>query len=641
MYSHIFCSRGVLGRKFSPVGTLQKNLFYLLILLVLSGCGGGGDGGLSSPNMNPPLLSPLPPTDGKPISTISPNFTDLPLGERPVLYVLVDFSDWTIERSDSVHYNRMYYSDFGVQDYYNRLFKERINIVPAPESYGVKNDGIVRVTIDSPHPNDIENFSKISKLLFSTGSTLAQHINAKALDSDNDGVLRVDELNIIFVVAGRSWCSSGCVNAPLPEVRAFTILNKFSEYGDALVIGGIDVPNFAVSPERGFYSSSGIEDNKAIASAVHELGHSIFGASDHYGEEQDSSFENYLNGWGIMDTSGYYRADGHYGPQNMAGYTKLETNIVRSVEIEETGSIAITAAARSVVNDAREDTGVARIWLDPYKLRESLVLEYRDSTGYDSFLPAEGTIITRVQSLADPGASQPALYRRAALIEGRAERGALLIGDGGTITQKTSTPGMAERPGDASPWVYLYYKGVLGDTADYDVQIEDFGPRRGHLRYDEVPSDETNTHSGETVYGYAGQSSAYGGTIFVNDTEFNTIDGMEIRVRDKSTVKIEIYAGILDDGTPYDLLSNQSFTVSDSGWNRVFFSNPARFPQGQSRFVTVKIETPAIDQYVIPLSRNSGRTMHEVQTYASKDGMTYKLKSDYRIRHILLMSLPE
>jgi hypothetical protein len=293
------------------------------------------------------------------------------------------------------------------------------------------------------------------------------------------------------------------------------------------------------------------------------------------------------------------------------------------------------------VNDAREDTGIARIWLDPYKLRESLVLEYRDSAGYDSFLPSEGAILTRVQSLADGGSSQPASYRRAALVEGAGERGALSIGNGGTVAQKVSTPGMAERPGDTSPSVYLYYKGVSGDTAGYDVQIEDFGPRRGHLRYDEVPSDEINGHSYLRYYGYDGQSSAYGGTIFVNDTEFNMIDGMEIRVRDKSTVKIEVYAGILDDGTPYDLLSNQSFSLSNAGWNRVFFSNPVRFPQDQSRFVAVEIETPSIDQFVYPRSYNSGRTAHEVQTYASSDGISYLLRSDSRIAHLLLMSSQE
>ena len=119
------------------------------------------------------------------------------------------------------------------------------------------------------------------------------------------------------------------------------------------------------------------------------------------------------------------------------------------------------------------------------------------------------------------------------------------------------------------------------------------------------------------------------------------IDGMEIRVRDKSTVKIEVYAGILDDGTPYDLLSNQSFSLSNAGWNRVFFSNPLRFPQAQSRFVTVEIETPSVDQFVYPTSYNSGRTMHKVQTYVSSDGMSYQLRRDRRIAHLLLMSSQE
>ena len=634
--SKLQTAQSILNNEETIMKAFIKASLVAVFAAALSGCGGGGGGsGGASPNLNVILPGPPPSQDAQSVPANSPNFTDLPLGLRPVLYVLVNFSDWTTELSSSVHYDRMYYSDFGVQDYYDRLFKQRISIVPASESYGNANDGIVRLTIDLPHPNDPKNSSEMASLLLSSGNILGQYVDAKALDADNDGVLRVDELNIIFVVAGRSSCSF-CVDNPLPQVRAF------ARTGDALVISGVDVPQFAVAPERGTYTSLGINDNVALVEVVHELGHSVFGASDHYGEEADGSYKSYLDGWCVMDASGYFRnADGFYGPQNMAGYTKLETNIVRALEIKETGALAIDSAARSVVNSAGEDTGVTRVWLDPYKLRESLVLEYRDSTGYDSFLPTGGTIVTRVQSLASGGSGQPASYRRASLVEGSAEKGAFLVGSNATFSQKISTPGMAEGPGDTSPSVYLYYKGVSGDTAGYDVQIEDFGPRRGHLRYDEVPSDEINGHSLRRYYGYDGQSSASGGTIFVNDTEFNTIDGMEIRVRDKSTVKIEVYAGILDDGTPYDLLSNESFSLSNAGWNRVFFSNPLRFPQAQSRFVTVEIETPSVDQFVYPTSYNSGRTMHEVQTYVSSDGMSYQLRRDRRIAHLLLMSSQE
>ena len=120
---------------------------------------------------------------------------------------------------------------------------------------------------------------------------------------------------------------------------------------DELVISGIDVPQFAVAPERGSYTSFGINDNRALASVVHELWHSVFGPSDHYGKEADGSSKSYLNIWCVMDTSGDFRnADDFYGPQNMPGYTNLESNIVRALEIKETRALAIDSAARRVMS---------------------------------------------------------------------------------------------------------------------------------------------------------------------------------------------------------------------------------------------------------------------------------------------------
>ena len=52
-----------------------------------------------------------------------------------------------------------------------------------------------------------------------------------------------------------------------------------------------------------------------------------------------------------MDTSGDFRnADDFYGPQNMPGYTNLESNIVRALEIKETRALAIDSAARRVMS---------------------------------------------------------------------------------------------------------------------------------------------------------------------------------------------------------------------------------------------------------------------------------------------------
>ena len=621
---------------------LARAFLGSLLFVGLVACGGGSGGGGNAPP--PPTVTPPPEPEPQPIAPQAPTIPTVQYGDRPVLYVLVDFNDWQTELDDETHFERMYYDNYGVFDYYRRLFKGRVQITAAAETYGTPNDGIIRVRADQNHPNDSTDRKAMTDVLISLSENIDEYVDATRFDTDGNGYLTPDELSIAFVVAGKSKCKRGCLQNDLPDVRGFAVSRSSdSESGDAIILDGVVAPNFGVQPERGLLGVGGYEDSFAITTLIHEVGHFVFGVSDHYGEyEGQDDFVSYLNDWCLFSGGPQRRpGDRSLGPQIMGGYTRLETNLIRAQKVNESGTIGLDSAATSNIDDSRIDSSLARVWLDPYEVRESLVFEYRDNKGYDSFLGGSGALVTRAQSLANSVASAPAGYRRAELVSGGSGYdGAIGIGQTAEITARTDTPGYTEDPVYAARTASLQYDGVSNDRAFFNTSIDEYGPPRGHLRYDNVLGDETNFHTRTGQYGYEGRTKAYAGTIYVNTTEFDTIDGMEVPVRGDSTITIEIYASILDDGTPFDLISSEIFTVEGDGWQRIFFENPLEFEPGSSRFIVVGIEnnTPEQSQYVLPVSKFTDRGTYEVRSYASTDGLRFSAVNDFRFRKVLLMS---
>ena len=613
-----------------------------LLFIGLVACGGGSEGGGNT--RPPPTVTPPPEPEPQPIVPQAPTIPTVQYGERPVLYVLVDFNDWQTELDDETHFERMYYDNYGVFDYYRRLFKGRVQITAAAETYGTPNDGIIRVRTDQNHPNDPIDKESMVDVLISLSENIDEYVDATSFDADGNGYLTPDELSIAFVVAGKSPCKRGCLQNDLPDVRGFAILRGTdAESGDVIILDGVVAPHFGVQPERGLLGVGGYVDSFAITTLIHEVGHFVFGVSDHYGEyeDQDDSV-SYLNDWCLFSGGAQRRpSDGALGPQIMGGYTRLETNLIKAQKVNESAVIGLDSAATSTIDDARIDSSLARIWLDPYEVRESLVFEYRDNKGYDSFLGGSGALITRTHSLANSGNSAPEDYRRAKLLSGGSGYdGSVGIGQTAELTARTDTPGYTEDPVYAARTASLQYDGVSNDRAFFNTSIDEYGPPRGHLRYDNSPGDETNVHTRTGRFGYEATTKAYAGTIYVNTTDFDTVDGMEVPVQGDSTITIEIYADILDDGTPFDLLSSETFSVEGDGWQRVFFENPLEFEPGSSRFIVVGIEnnTPEQSQFILPVSKVTDRDTYEVQSYISNDGLKFSDFNDGRFRKVLLMS---
>lgn len=552
--------------------------------------------------------------------------------DRPVLYVVVNFSDIGAFYTPSEHFERMYADQDSVNDYFQENFYDRVNLVPASESYGDPNDGIVYIYTDKKHP-DTFDARKLFETVIDFGAELEPYINVDQLDKDGNGIFSVDELTIAFIFPGTGYCSQ-CEPDGYPSILESASWGNYEGGKYSINVNGYVISRFAVAQEFGLVNIGLTKaPSKAKNALKHTLGHALFGASDRH--DADGNIF-YMYGWDLMD---WYQFD-HGGKDvrapHMSGYSKLESNLVTAEEISTDSRVYVGALSDSSLTPDGEIKDLKRIWLDPYKVRESVLLEYRKRSGYDSAFPADGFLLTQTQSLAPSDVSAPATYRRARLQEGSKRDRSLLPGDSFELTQNESTPGMTANPVWHPTLVYLDYGGIFDGAARVDIKIEDYGPKRGHLRYDEVKNGEVGVLSGTSAWGYGDQDYGYTGTIYKNYTGFQFIDGIEVFTFDTSTVSIEIYENLTHDGSPYNLIHNENFEVTNQGWHRLFFMTPIDFQTNSSRFVSVRIQTPS-EEYVLPAVEDDSRPLAQNTSYVSRDGLTYTPGS-YLWRQILLLS---
>jgi immune inhibitor A len=182
---------------------------------------------------------------------------------------------------------------------------------------------------------------------------------------DNDGDGRADLIGLVHrgsnpqYGTGRApdWSTVPIFN---PEItagsvtinRAWMITDSNSAFGTMTTIGGL----------------------------LHEMvGHTLCNVPD-------------LNDW-LPGSWGQMYGGNAFNPTQYSAYTKQGCGWVKVIDIESTGSVAISPV---------EESGkVYRLWIDPYRDSEYFLLEYRKRTGVDQSLPASGLLIWHVDHFAD------------------------------------------------------------------------------------------------------------------------------------------------------------------------------------------------------------------------------------------------
>ena len=562
----------------------------------------------------------------------------------PILIVFVDFTDENFEWDEETHRNLVFGEGMTVEKFWDQNFHGAVDFVATPISGAT--DGIITVEFDGPHPNLPDNTELSKWLAANLGAYIVDYIDPVALDADFNGWLTREELSVHFVLAGPQAKGGGFA----------TPFNISTGDGRALTLNGIKVHGFGVAAEQGLGSgwSEEAQKGRLLSTLIHEFGH-VFGATDKYlinsNEDGESDPLSPFGDWSVMDSATYYAGDSTYNPNAMA-MDKLETGMLESAEINSGGSVSLSAIADTLAPLGKLQEA-KRVWLDPYKVRSSVLLEHRSGTGFDAPMENVGLIAAAVESLATSSAFDDAekTYRKGEMIEGTGTSESQGVGDLIDLTARQDTPGFAADPIWSATAGSISIDSVGTDDAEIYVDLQSYGPTRGHIRYDRPGTAGYNAEDSDlstTTWWYRyGSTEGESVTVFNNDTAFSQVDGFELRIGGPSEVTVTFYEDVIDN-LPYNLISSETFTIgseSERGeWHRAFLSNPVAFAPGSKIAFSVAIRRSDGEEMVVMQRRyfdviDSQYTQKSIRNYWRPDERySYYTDEGVVYGHILLMS---
>ena len=426
--------------------------------------------------------------------------------QQPLLVVQVSFDDQAM-----VHdFEQRVFNTNGqsVVDYFDKNSQGKFKVVPALESYGTANDGVIDVTVAQSHPNchssstDKTCTAKLNAVFTEAYQKLDPYFNLSAYDSNQNGTVEPSELSVMFIFAGGDR-STGVLNRPAIWPH------KFSH--DDVTLDGKKITDYCV------FADYQVDHQATLGVIVHELGHLMLGLPDLYARNSDAS----IGSWGVMGGGSWAQkpGDSYAGdtPVNMSAWSKHAAGFVVPTVTHE------SPAPISVNND-----DVKLVYLDPY-LKEfgpRVYLENRTFSGYDRALAAEGILATSVNvqnRFNDVGAMQVQIMQADGLNElendGRSDADDLYP-NGGDVISDTSTPGLRTITG--------FDTGVRISNIASNTNGGSFS-----LEHTNEPNKSAWLNSLHQGYVYASGSNTLAVSLDLNsDTE---LDGLQLYAQRDST----------------------------------------------------------------------------------------------------------
>jgi len=192
-------------------------------------------------------------------------------GDRRLLVILTDFKDAKIQY-EGLWADLVFGATDSVKRFYSDATGGAINMVPARESCGAADDGVVRVELNYNHPDNGGDAKIARDAIRAAGG----YVDFAAYDGNNDKRITPDELHILVVCAGYEGSYDERVS---PNVWGHHSTDGLSSYG--ALAGGRSFTNYAQVGEvhRNPNSAGHVS---AIGILCHELGHDL-GLPDLYG----------------------------------------------------------------------------------------------------------------------------------------------------------------------------------------------------------------------------------------------------------------------------------------------------------------------------------------------------------------------
>ena len=298
----------------------------------------------------------------------------------PLLIVKIQFNTAPFNQfqsSDATWASKIFGNSSGqFNEYFYELSNERFQFHSAAETDGTVNDGIVTASLAMPHPGNTAFTANNQAVIKAAITAIDSKVNFAAYDTNSNGAIKYDELQIMFLVAGGET-ATGHANAGSVWAHKSSISTGPTHDGVSLMkSGNCCEGNYSAFGER--QGGNARSYDSTIGVIAHELGHSAFLLPDLY--DYDSSSAG-IGSFGLMGGGcwGYKPGDSNQGqtPTHMTALMKIRSGFVTPTVISSDGTYTANDINSSSHNIFKIQSGTSG---------EYFLLQNRNAVGYDQGL---------------------------------------------------------------------------------------------------------------------------------------------------------------------------------------------------------------------------------------------------------------
>lgn len=290
---------------------------------------------------------------------------------RTQLTILTEFSDVKLSTSEN-DWNNFWYDDNNnsVSSYYTKMSNGFLEFQPANDSFGEKNNGIVKITLDMEHPNctaenpeaiNYDTFNLFEKII----TRADKYIDFSEYDKDNNLIISPDELDIVIITAGYEESYYRPIESK--AVSGVQIIEADYVYSD-----NVYLDTYVLSGELMYNSETFQDEISSIGIVCHELGHQL-GLPDLYDTDYSSSgleFHALMASGSSLYVPNYIEGT---IPAPMTAWSRIQVNFIEPIEIKKSGKYTLYAQSSDKYNILKIPT------LNP---KEYFLLENRQIEGF-------------------------------------------------------------------------------------------------------------------------------------------------------------------------------------------------------------------------------------------------------------------
>jgi M6 family metalloprotease-like protein len=296
----------------------------------------------------------------------------------PLLVVRTQYANATFQSDATTWASKIFgVSEGQLNHYWKETTYNKYQFKQVTESGGIANDGVITINLSGNHPNTGQNSWACHAKSAITAAD--PYIDFSNFDSNGDGKIQIEELQVIFLVAGGESASG--INTPGGVWGMATGLVCGSENG--VQLDGVKLLGTTSTGQNGYSqfgerqgSSSSDTWDATIGIIAHEIGHAFFDIPDLYCTSTPCEG---IGNFGLMGAGSW----GQKSTAEKAGATPIHLSAWSKEKTKVCGPQTIGSGSNQskTVNAAYSACSTYRI--DTSTSGEYFLLENRSKGGYD------------------------------------------------------------------------------------------------------------------------------------------------------------------------------------------------------------------------------------------------------------------